>query len=205
MARSASSNLCPEPTLLVSGLMVSDLYALTHLLLTATLCKRYCQHGSVQRRKLRHRCLNDLLRARILTRAPGSQASVSHYASSLSELPVNVECLKEEYKLTVANSYKHGCDLAPCVHRAGAGFGEGETCTKSNQRGNLYPSYLLPFQTSPPPTTTQSPESTMDTSLKKEKPAILDLYIPPPPAVPYSPRYVSVHFRGVLVSCPWRF
>lgn len=32
----------------------------------------------------------------------------------------------------------------------------------------------------------------MDTSLKKEKPAILDLYIPPPPAVPYSPRYVSV-------------
>ncbi|XP_005608227.2 connector enhancer of kinase suppressor of ras 3 isoform X1 [Equus caballus] len=43
-------------------------------------------------------------------------------------------------------------------------------------------------QTSPPPMTTQSPESTMDTSLKKEKPAILDLYIPPPPAVPYSPR-----------------
>ncbi|XP_073928086.1 connector enhancer of kinase suppressor of ras 3 isoform X4 [Castor canadensis] len=43
-------------------------------------------------------------------------------------------------------------------------------------------------QTSPPPTTTQSPESTMDTSLKKEKPAILDLYIPPPPSVPYSPR-----------------
>uniref|UniRef100_A0A8D0H7D1 Connector enhancer of kinase suppressor of ras 3 n=1 Tax=Sphenodon punctatus TaxID=8508 RepID=A0A8D0H7D1_SPHPU len=43
-------------------------------------------------------------------------------------------------------------------------------------------------QTSPPPTTTQSPESTMDTSLKKEKPAILDLYIPPPPAVPYAPR-----------------
>lgn len=28
----------------------------------------------------------------------------------------------------------------------------------------------------------------MDASLKKEKPAILDLYIPPPPAVPYSPR-----------------
>ncbi|XP_055665714.1 connector enhancer of kinase suppressor of ras 3 isoform X1 [Falco biarmicus] len=43
-------------------------------------------------------------------------------------------------------------------------------------------------QTSPLPTSTQSPESTMDTSLKKEKPAILDLYIPPPPAVPYSPR-----------------
>ncbi|KAI6071228.1 Connector enhancer of kinase suppressor of ras 3 [Aix galericulata] len=43
-------------------------------------------------------------------------------------------------------------------------------------------------QTSPPLTSTQSPESTTDTSLKKEKPAILDLYIPPPPAVPYSPR-----------------
>ncbi|KAF2974419.1 hypothetical protein EK904_009979 [Melospiza melodia maxima] len=43
-------------------------------------------------------------------------------------------------------------------------------------------------QTSPSPASTQSPESTVDTSLKKEKPAILDLYIPPPPAVPYSPR-----------------
>lgn len=43
-------------------------------------------------------------------------------------------------------------------------------------------------QTSPPTTTTQSPDSTMDASLKKEKPAILDLYIPPPPSVPYSPR-----------------
>ncbi|XP_069463850.1 connector enhancer of kinase suppressor of ras 3 isoform X1 [Ambystoma mexicanum] len=43
-------------------------------------------------------------------------------------------------------------------------------------------------QTSPSSTTTQSPESTLDSSLKKEKPAILDLYIPPPPAVPYSPR-----------------
>ncbi|NWS72897.1 CNKR3 kinase, partial [Crotophaga sulcirostris] len=43
-------------------------------------------------------------------------------------------------------------------------------------------------QTSPPPTSVQSPEITMDISLKKEKPAILDLYIPPPPAVPYSPR-----------------
>ncbi|XP_028620163.1 connector enhancer of kinase suppressor of ras 3 isoform X2 [Grammomys surdaster] len=49
-------------------------------------------------------------------------------------------------------------------------------------------------QTSPPPTTTQSPESTMDASLKKEKPAILDLYIPPPPAVPYSPRDENVSF-----------
>ncbi|KAK1337918.1 hypothetical protein QTO34_001020 [Cnephaeus nilssonii] len=51
-------------------------------------------------------------------------------------------------------------------------------------------------QTSPPPTTSQSPESTMDASLKKEKPAILNLYIPPPPAVPYSPRQVP-SVRGV--------
>lgn len=49
----------------------------------------------------------------------------------------------------------------------------------------------LTFQTSPSPASTQSPESTVDTSLKKEKPAILDLYIPPPPAVPYSPRYAN--------------
>ncbi|XP_070589840.1 connector enhancer of kinase suppressor of ras 3 [Erythrolamprus reginae] len=34
----------------------------------------------------------------------------------------------------------------------------------------------------------QSSENTKETSLKKEKPAILDLYIPPPPAVPYAPR-----------------
>ncbi|XP_064411980.1 connector enhancer of kinase suppressor of ras 3 isoform X3 [Latimeria chalumnae] len=45
-------------------------------------------------------------------------------------------------------------------------------------------------QTSPSSssTTSQSPSSTMDTSIRKEKPAILDLYIPPPPAVPYTPR-----------------
>ncbi|NXF89004.1 CNKR3 kinase, partial [Eubucco bourcierii] len=43
-------------------------------------------------------------------------------------------------------------------------------------------------QTNPLPTSVQLPESTVDTSLKKDKPAILDLYIPPPPAVPYSPR-----------------
>ncbi|XP_072499842.1 connector enhancer of kinase suppressor of ras 3 isoform X2 [Notamacropus eugenii] len=57
-------------------------------------------------------------------------------------------------------------------------------------------------QTSPPPTTTQSPESTMDTSLKKEKSAILDLYIPPPPAVPYSPRDEKGSFvYGGLSKC----
>lgn len=58
-------------------------------------------------------------------------------------------------------------------------------------------------QTSPPPTTSQSPESTMDASLKKEKPAILDLYIPPPPAVPYSPRNENGSFvYGGLGKCP---
>ncbi|XP_039604102.1 interactor protein for cytohesin exchange factors 1 isoform X1 [Polypterus senegalus] len=43
-------------------------------------------------------------------------------------------------------------------------------------------------QTSPSHTTVQSSESTKDSSMKREKPAILDLYIPPPPAVPYTPR-----------------
>ncbi|XP_030626591.1 connector enhancer of kinase suppressor of ras 3 [Chanos chanos] len=38
---------------------------------------------------------------------------------------------------------------------------------------------------------TQSPKSPMESSIKKEKPAILDLYIPPPPAVPYTPREMS--------------
>uniref|UniRef100_A0A8C5LGR9 Cnksr family member 3 n=1 Tax=Jaculus jaculus TaxID=51337 RepID=A0A8C5LGR9_JACJA len=58
--------------------------------------------------------------------------------------------------------------------------GGGSPAPARGQRG------MVP--TSPLPTKTQSPESTMDASLKKEKPAILDLYIPPPPAVPYSPR-----------------
>ncbi|KAL0969262.1 hypothetical protein UPYG_G00224680 [Umbra pygmaea] len=35
---------------------------------------------------------------------------------------------------------------------------------------------------------TQSPGCSTDGSTKKEKPAILDLYIPPPPSVPYTPR-----------------
>ncbi|XP_035584266.1 connector enhancer of kinase suppressor of ras 3 isoform X2 [Zalophus californianus] len=57
-------------------------------------------------------------------------------------------------------------------------------------------------QTSPPPTTAQPPESAMDTSPKKEKPAILDLHIPPPPAVPYSPRDENGSFPyGGLSKC----
>ncbi|XP_041105371.1 connector enhancer of kinase suppressor of ras 3 isoform X2 [Polyodon spathula] len=57
-------------------------------------------------------------------------------------------------------------------------------------------------QTSPSQSSAQSPSSTMDTSMKKEKPAILDLYIPPPPAVPYTPRdgKGSIHFSGVYKS-----
>ncbi|XP_067099171.1 connector enhancer of kinase suppressor of ras 3-like isoform X2 [Osmerus mordax] len=47
-------------------------------------------------------------------------------------------------------------------------------------------------------TKTQSPASSANSSTKKEKPAILDLYIPPPPSVPYTPRegrttsYISI-------------
>lgn len=62
------------------------------------------------------------------------------------------------------------------------------------------------FQTSPPPASVQSPEGTVDTSLKKEKPAILDLYIPPPPAVPYSPRYARKHAllsKKLYYTCFW--
>lgn len=66
---------------------------------------------------------------------------------------------------------------------------EGTSAPVNLSRVDLFSFWIWHlFQTSPPPTTTQSPESTMDTSLKKEKPAILDLYIPPPPAMPYSPR-----------------
>ncbi|XP_072363826.1 connector enhancer of kinase suppressor of ras 3 isoform X2 [Scyliorhinus torazame] len=43
-------------------------------------------------------------------------------------------------------------------------------------------------QTSPSQTATPSTASTMEMTQKKEKPAIKDLYIPPPPAVPYTPR-----------------
>ncbi|TRZ02668.1 hypothetical protein DNTS_024401 [Danionella cerebrum] len=35
---------------------------------------------------------------------------------------------------------------------------------------------------------TQSPDSSAKVCVRKEKPAILDLYIPPPPSVPYTPR-----------------
>ncbi|XP_047657914.1 connector enhancer of kinase suppressor of ras 3 [Tachysurus fulvidraco] len=44
-------------------------------------------------------------------------------------------------------------------------------------------------QSAPPSQTAQS--SNVESSAKKEKPAILDLYLPPPPAVPYMPRDVK--------------
>ncbi|CAB1335053.1 unnamed protein product [Coregonus sp. 'balchen'] len=43
-------------------------------------------------------------------------------------------------------------------------------------------------QSTPSLNKTQSPGWSTDCSTKKEKPAILDLYIPPPPLVPYTPR-----------------
>ncbi|XP_066526124.1 connector enhancer of kinase suppressor of ras 3-like [Hoplias malabaricus] len=43
-------------------------------------------------------------------------------------------------------------------------------------------------QSSSSPSKSQSPGSSTESSSRKEKPAILDLYIPPPPSVPYTPR-----------------
>ncbi|KAL7873236.1 hypothetical protein AOLI_G00123070 [Acnodon oligacanthus] len=45
-------------------------------------------------------------------------------------------------------------------------------------------------QSSSSPSKSQSPGSSTESSSRKEKPAILDLYIPPPPTVPYTPREV---------------
>nr|XP_055028129.1 connector enhancer of kinase suppressor of ras 3 isoform X2 [Misgurnus anguillicaudatus] len=45
-------------------------------------------------------------------------------------------------------------------------------------------------QSSSSPNKTQSPGDSAKLNGKKEKPAILDLYIPPPPSVPYTPREV---------------
>uniref|UniRef100_A0A4W3HSG9 Connector enhancer of kinase suppressor of ras 3 n=1 Tax=Callorhinchus milii TaxID=7868 RepID=A0A4W3HSG9_CALMI len=64
-------------------------------------------------------------------------------------------------------------------------------------------------QTSSPPNITPSTASTMEMSVKKEKPAIDDLYIPPPPAVPYTPRndkgdldYEEVRKQGPVRPVP---
>lgn len=50
----------------------------------------------------------------------------------------------------------------------------------------------------------QSPHGSANGSTKKEKPAILDLYIPPPPPVPYTPRWaVAIHlpYFAFHLSC----
>ncbi|XP_042188981.1 connector enhancer of kinase suppressor of ras 3 isoform X1 [Callorhinchus milii] len=64
-------------------------------------------------------------------------------------------------------------------------------------------------KTSSPPNITPSTASTMEMSVKKEKPAIDDLYIPPPPAVPYTPRndkgdldYEEVRKQGPVRPVP---
>uniref|UniRef100_A0A3B4C027 Cnksr family member 3 n=1 Tax=Pygocentrus nattereri TaxID=42514 RepID=A0A3B4C027_PYGNA len=49
----------------------------------------------------------------------------------------------------------------------------------------------LAGQNSPHVPPAQSSQSVVESCAIKEKPAILDLYIPPPPAVPYAPRYLS--------------
>uniref|UniRef100_A0AAZ3QY07 Connector enhancer of kinase suppressor of ras 3 n=1 Tax=Oncorhynchus tshawytscha TaxID=74940 RepID=A0AAZ3QY07_ONCTS len=43
----------------------------------------------------------------------------------------------------------------------------------------------------------QSPGCSTDSATKKEKPAILDLYIPPPPSVPYTPRCVPLSYSSI--------
>ncbi|CAG5866279.1 unnamed protein product [Menidia menidia] len=48
----------------------------------------------------------------------------------------------------------------------------------------------------------QSPCSSANGSTKKEKPAILDLYIPPPPQVPYSPREVRTESFSSISKRP---
>uniref|UniRef100_A0A8C7WBM6 Connector enhancer of kinase suppressor of ras 3 n=1 Tax=Oncorhynchus mykiss TaxID=8022 RepID=A0A8C7WBM6_ONCMY len=51
-------------------------------------------------------------------------------------------------------------------------------------------------QSTPSLNKTQSPGCSTDSSTK-EKPAILDLYIPPPPSVPYTPRCVPLSYSSI--------
>ncbi|KAL2099129.1 hypothetical protein ACEWY4_005609 [Coilia grayii] len=61
------------------------------------------------------------------------------------------------------------------------------------------------------PTKAQSPGNTAEPCTRKEKPAILDLYIPPPPSVPYTPRdmrnssYTSINKTGKGSESPNSF
>ncbi|XP_072545590.1 connector enhancer of kinase suppressor of ras 3-like [Salminus brasiliensis] len=57
-------------------------------------------------------------------------------------------------------------------------------------------------QSSSSPSKSQSPGSSTESSGRKEKPAILDLYIPPPPSVPYTPREVRTSSFSSVNSRP---
>uniref|UniRef100_A0AAR2LIB9 Connector enhancer of kinase suppressor of ras 3 n=1 Tax=Pygocentrus nattereri TaxID=42514 RepID=A0AAR2LIB9_PYGNA len=65
----------------------------------------------------------------------------------------------------------------------------------------------LAGQNSPHVPPAQSSQSVVESCAIKEKPAILDLYIPPPPAVPYAPRRrrVSVKDLGQADSQGWLY
>ncbi|KAF5909707.1 connector enhancer of kinase suppressor of ras 3-like isoform X1, partial [Clarias magur] len=57
-------------------------------------------------------------------------------------------------------------------------------------------------QSSSSPSKTQSPDSSNGSTSRKQKPAILDLYIPPPPSVPYMPRDVRTSSFSNINSRP---
>ncbi|XP_060790273.1 connector enhancer of kinase suppressor of ras 3-like [Neoarius graeffei] len=57
-------------------------------------------------------------------------------------------------------------------------------------------------QSSSSPSKTQSPDSSTGSTSRKQKPAILDLYIPPPPSMPYMPREVRTSSFSSINSRP---
>ncbi|XP_058254739.1 connector enhancer of kinase suppressor of ras 3-like isoform X2 [Hemibagrus wyckioides] len=57
-------------------------------------------------------------------------------------------------------------------------------------------------QSSQSPSKTQSPDSNNGSTSRKQKPAILDLYIPPPPSMPYMPREVRTSSFSNVNSRP---
>uniref|UniRef100_A0AAY4CKB1 Connector enhancer of kinase suppressor of ras 3 n=1 Tax=Denticeps clupeoides TaxID=299321 RepID=A0AAY4CKB1_9TELE len=52
------------------------------------------------------------------------------------------------------------------------------------------------------PTKAQSPGNTSEPSSRKDKPAILDFYIPPPPSVPYTPRFEACSYTSISKRPP---
>ncbi|XP_046692590.1 connector enhancer of kinase suppressor of ras 3 isoform X1 [Silurus meridionalis] len=67
---------------------------------------------------------------------------------------------------------------------------------RPSETGNFTPAPLKNLRWRPPavqsaPSGHAARSSIVESSTQKEKPAILDLYLPPPPAVPYSPRDVK--------------